>query len=80
MPVSFFLPVPGLAEAACHSGGVKTEWFFPLVETDLSTRAAREVCAGCPELEPCRRYAVAAGPQLIGVWGGLSSSERQRAR
>lgn len=32
-------------------------------------------CAGCPALDPCRAYAVAAG-ERDGVWGGLSPSDR----
>lgn len=59
---------------------VKPGWWFPEVETKTTTELARALCASCPELGPCQRYAIAAGPMLVGVWGGLSSSERQRAR
>lgn len=36
---------------------------------------AKEVCAGCPVLQQCRRHALAAH-EPYGVWGGLSESER----
>src|SRR5690606_11571298 len=33
-----------------------------------SPEQARNMCAGCPLLDPCRRYGEAARP--FGVWGG----------
>ena len=42
--------------------------------------AALEVCAGCPVRRECADYAVAAGPRLGGVWGGLTAAERARIR
>lgn len=38
-------------------------------------RAAKQVCAGCPVLLECRRYALDA-EEPYGVWGGLTEEER----
>ena len=70
--VSSSLALPRFPEAACRAPDVKPEWFFPELETAATTRAAREVCASCPELEDCQRYSIGCGPLLVGVWGGLS--------
>ncbi len=42
-----------------------------------ATREARakQICAGCPVLEQCRRHALSAH-EPYGVWGGLSEGER----
>ena len=39
-------------------------------------RQAKAVCATCPVVEPCRRYAL-AHREYFGVWGGLGERERQ---
>lgn len=36
---------------------------------------AKALCYKCPVIVPCRRYAMSA-PELYGVWGGLSETER----
>lgn len=36
---------------------------------------AKAVCAGCPVLEPCLRWALVAR-EPYGVWGGTSPEER----
>ncbi|MHA6758608.1 WhiB family transcriptional regulator [Streptacidiphilus sp. PAMC 29251] len=38
-------------------------------------QAAKQVCARCPVLLACRRYALEA-EEPYGVWGGLSEDER----
>ncbi len=80
MPLSFSLPVPQLAKAACTAPDVKPAWWFPEPETKATTELAREVCSSCPELEACRDYAISAGPQLTGVWGATSTSQRAQLR
>lgn len=40
---------------------------------------AKQVCRGCPVLEPCRRHALAT-EEPYGVWGGLSEAERKETR
>lgn len=39
---------------------------------------AKQVCRGCPVLEPCRRHALSAR-EPYGVWGGMSERERSAA-
>ena len=40
-------------------------------------RAARQVCAGCPALLPCRVYGESEeGRKEEGFWGGLTEAER----
>ena len=58
-----------------HDGGV---FFHPDHERG-SARASREkakqICRTCPVLQQCRRHALAVR-EPYGVWGGLSTSER----
>jgi WhiB family redox-sensing transcriptional regulator len=61
------------ARAACR--GMGTELFFPA--DHLALLAARRICAGCPVLVECQRFAVSV-PSLKGIWAG--TSERSRAR
>ena len=37
--------------------------------------AAKQVCARCPVVDPCRAHAMSAR-EPYGVWGGMSESER----
>ena len=65
--------------AACH--GTDTSVFFGgdgerPSRRALRERQAKEICAVCPVVEPCRLYALAHG-ESFGVWGGLSELERQ---
>lgn len=59
--------------AACRGEPVGT--FFP------SGRPVRAqvVCSECPVRVECADYAL-ADPELVGVWGGLSTVERRRLR
>jgi WhiB family redox-sensing transcriptional regulator len=68
--------------AAAHCQG-KTEMFFaPPNEREparlVREAAARLVCAECPVLAPCRRYAIEFGE--LGFWGGQNDDERAAAR
>ena len=72
------LPAPGAWTAHARCRTAPPELFFP-AKTD-SLDAARNICAHCPVRDACRAYAIAAGPALKGVWGGLSERERDRAR
>ncbi|NIL84615.1 hypothetical protein CH281_18280 [Rhodococcus sp. 06-221-2] len=40
-------------------------------------RIAQRICAQCPVIEQCRFFAVGR-PELYGVWGGLTESDRHR--
>lgn len=68
--------VPHLPDAACRQPGVDVAWFFP--ERGRPTGRAKKVCAGCPAQLDCLEFALSAGDQLHGVWGGLSQTERRR--
>jgi WhiB family redox-sensing transcriptional regulator len=66
------------ARAGCR--GADTALFFGPEGERPAGRAIRErkakaVCAVCPVLELCRRYALTAG-ERHGVWGGLGEQER----
>ena len=62
-------------EALCRQ--VDPELFFP--ETGGSSRAAKQICAGCPVRAECLDWAI-AHDQRYGVWGGLTVSERTQLR
>lgn len=59
-------------EAACKS--LPLEMFFPPAEQEAD--AAKAICSGCTVKEPCLEAALAAG-ERFGIWGGLTSDERQ---
>lgn len=67
------------ARAACR-GSDTGKFYHPDNERGPS-RARREicakaVCAGCPVIENCLRWALATR-EPYGVWGGLSADERE---
>ena len=71
---------PHLPYAACRRPGVDREWFFPdRWDSPSGMRRALEVCAGCPEREPCLAYAL-TDRWLLGVWGGTSHLQRRHLR
>lgn len=66
---------------ACR--GMDVEGFFhPDGERGSARRArdehAKEVCARCPVIDPCRRWAHRV-QEPFGVWGGESEDERRAA-
>jgi WhiB family transcriptional regulator, redox-sensing transcriptional regulator len=58
--------------AAC--AGMETEVFFP--GPGVSTRAAKQVCEGCPVTVACLAFANEAGTQA-GIWGGVFFGPRR---
>jgi WhiB family redox-sensing transcriptional regulator len=69
-------------DAACRAPGVDPELFFPVGETGpaiAQIRAAKAVCARCPVISQCRNWALRIG-ESDGIWGGLTPTERRRAR
>ena len=64
------------ADAACREHP-DVNWFST---QSVHQREAKTICRGCLVLEDCRSWAVAQGSELVGVWGGLSTSERRRLR
>lgn len=43
-----------------------------------TSSAAKQLCASCPFLSPCRSYALSE--DVHGVWGGLTDDERRDER
>lgn len=39
----------------------------------------KNLCKACPVQKECLSYAI-ANPELVGIWGGLTSRERSRLR
>jgi WhiB family redox-sensing transcriptional regulator len=62
-----------MAEAACRGMG-PDPWFPNLGD---STREAKKVCAGCPVVDECRRYALDTDAQA-GIWAGVTVSVLRR--
>lgn len=65
--------------AACR--GTDTSAFYHPENERGPSRARREmaakaVCAGCPVVENCLKWALTAR-EPYGVWGGLSTEERE---
>ena len=54
-----------------------TQAFFGLTARDK--RTARNLCASCPYIEPCREEALelTARHQLIGYWAGMTQQQRE---
>jgi WhiB family transcriptional regulator, redox-sensing transcriptional regulator len=65
--------------AACRDTDIAV-FFHPEGERDPSrarrVERAREVCARCPVVEPCRAWARQV-EEPYGVWGGESEDERR---
>lgn len=64
---------PSLPRALCVE--VDPYIFFPKRSDHITSRTAREVCMKCPEIEPCRQFAINHPELQHGVWGGLTSRE-----
>lgn len=73
---------PSWHGAACR--GHDPELWFPNEAggadgSGARATAAKAICGRCPLAGACARYAIEI-PDLVGVWGGLSSAERRRIR
>jgi len=66
------------SQAACREADTAI-FFHPTGERgtrfEEREKAAKQVCARCPVLMACRRYALQA-QEAYGVWGGLTEAER----
>lgn len=69
------MPEDWRRDAACF--GLPTEDFFPDQYDRFGERDAKAVCARCTVRQQCGDYAL-ADPELRGIWGGLSRSQRLR--
>ena len=70
------IPGPWVEDGVCAS--VDTDIFFPESGGNESKRA-KAICSTCPVIDQCREYAM-ANPQVRGIWGGTSWTERYKAR
>ena len=66
-------------QARCQ--GADARLFFGPEKERIRDREAREgaakrVCASCPVLRECRNHALQT-PELFGIWGGLSETDRE---
>jgi WhiB family redox-sensing transcriptional regulator len=66
--------------AGANCAGTDPEAFFPGSSQVGTARKARAICGWCASLAECREYAVADRTITAGIWGGLSSKQRQAAR
>ncbi len=64
------------ADAACLEHP-ELSW-FPAHGEDQT--AAKAVCTGCLVVAECGSWALAQGPELQGIWAGMSGQERKRRR
>jgi WhiB family redox-sensing transcriptional regulator len=67
-------------DATCRT--TDPDIFFPPEETKYarSVHRAKKVCAGCPVVAECAEYALNHPDHMLGVWGGMSESERRTLR
>jgi len=71
-------PVPLLEGAACRTHPNPDLWFS---EQPADRNAARNICRACPELGPCREWALAQPASGdTGIVAGMSPGERDRER
>lgn len=71
-------PAPWMREAECTQ--TDPELFFPPSDHHGNQiRAAKTICKGCPVRPQCRAYALER-PELGGIWGGTTDTERRRMR
>jgi WhiB family redox-sensing transcriptional regulator len=65
--------------AACQGSDAKL-FFGPekerIRDREVREGAAKRVCASCPVLRECRNHALQT-PELFGIWGGLSETDRE---
>ena len=60
--------------AACL--GAPTDLFFPARGDNAA--AAKALCASCQVTDECREWALAQGHDLVGVYAGLTGSDRRK--
>ena len=70
-----FDAAPWRIHAACK--GEPTRLWFP--ERGEPTARAKRICATCPVQQECLEYSLNI-PNLVGIWGGKSGSERRELR
>ncbi len=70
----------GWQERAACQGSDARLFFGPekerIRDREVREGAAKRVCASCPVLRECRNHALQT-PELFGIWGGLSETDRE---
>lgn len=74
-PIAGYLPPAWTDHALCAQVG--GDVWFP--EVGERTGPAKAICRRCPVRRPCLLFALATG-QNHGIWGGLSTQERDKLR
>lgn len=69
-------PGPWMQGGACRTA--PSRLFF--IERGEDATPAKRICAKCGVREQCLAYALDAGHDLHGIWGGTSDKERRRLR
>lgn len=67
--------------AACATAD--PELFFPIGDGQTArdeAAEARAVCRRCPVMDACLGWALAQGPGLEGIWGGMDQNQRRTRR
>lgn len=70
--------LPWTVGAACTSVG--PDLWFPQPSDRAAATKAKAVCSTCPVVADCLAYALDQPESLDGIWGGLTLTERNRAR
>lgn len=65
-------------QAECRDDPTPDRWFVPPGDR-YGIAAAKAVCARCPVAAECLAEAM-TDPSTVGVWGGLSETERAKLR
>lgn len=69
-------PTDWMAGAACRNH--PKQWWFPDEHAGPgAAQQAKRICADCAVRDACLNYADAV-PYLHGIWGGLTTKERQQ--
>lgn len=74
--IPYTRPGPWVDRGACV--GADPELFYIYGSTSHSRDRARAICATCPVRLECLEHAI--HHEQFGVWGGLSSEEREQIR
>lgn len=75
------LGIPAFTERAlCAELGPKDSLWFADTRSPGAVQFARRLCSQCPAQRECLETALAAGPAVSGIWGGLTDRQRNKIR
>lgn len=67
-----------IEQGACRGGDPKVIAMF-FTSGGHGANRAKAMCADCPVINECRSYALDR-PEMTGVWGGTTETDRDRLR